>query len=256
MLHFRKLVLSIISIGVLLSLSSCFGYKTVAKRTFDAEELAWNATRDMAKAYKKAKAANQWVHFTGVHDYFRTGDHVRWRNDFEISTKISSEETCANQADRLLLSDWEMHWEQDSMCRAVVVARPVLGKTVPFKAKVKGSVVADTVLYFPQLLVLDFGDSITLRDSLLWKKSLQKKAMVLLTFDRGNDVKEFIVKDNGYFKINKRMMKWLEGSRSVKINIYRARSYSIIRNDSENCTIGFFYLERASTEVDVSKMNE
>jgi hypothetical protein len=254
MFRFQNFISPIISFAILFFLSGCFAHKFVAKREFDGDQLAWNATLAKAKEFKKAQAADQSVHFVAAHDYFRTGEHVRWFNEFELSAKSASHVFCERQANRLLFNEWEMRCPADSTLRSVVTARPVLGKTVPFIAMKDNEVIADAMLSIPQLLVLDFGDSIALHDSLFWKKSPQKKAVVLLSFEVEDQVREFILKDQGYFKINKRLMNWLNNASSVKLHIYRASSYLISRSDTEDCAIGFFYLEQASTQVEVSKM--
>lgn len=242
------------SIVVMLSLSSCLTYKTFTTHFFDGDELAYRMTRKSSTNYNDALEATQAVCLKAEHDYFRTGQHVRWKNDYDFTMDMLHFQHCEAPFDSVEFDHVGIGWKLDSFSKIEVNASNLLGKEVPLKAYFRRQVIIDTTLVFPSRFVLDFGEEVGAGDSLFWNGSSNKKERVLLVLEADSSApKELILKDQGFFKIKKRTMKGFENANYLKVLMYRAKAQRFDANNKWNCSLGVFYLEKATSTVDLKK---
>lgn len=244
----------VLAFVLLLSISGCFSHKSLAKHFLDGDELAYQLSRKSSNAYHKARKTTQAVSLIANHDYFRTGDHVRWKNDYQFSIDTLHFEHCPFPFEKVELGTLDILWKMDSISIAEVNTRHTLGKQVPTKAFAQSAKVVDSSVKLPQRFVLDFGETIRVGDTLFWNGSNHSKDRVLMTIEcDGCRTLELIMKDNGQYVINKRLLTFLESADYVTISIYRAKAQRFDVGDKLNRSLGLFYLEKASTTVNVAK---
>jgi hypothetical protein len=267
--HFSLLVAAVL----LLSLSGCFRYKSLAQHFLDGEELAYRATKKMSKEYFKATESDQLVYLSAEHDYFQArsrnsvmskyvdklksdSNYVkiglnskkpgpRILNGYMLGTKVDSSADCAQPITLAELGFLGIGWQADSVNQVEVNGQYVIGKTVPFKCFVGKQQVLDTVIQIPNHLAPHIADTLSVKDTLKWIPSGNDKDVVLLVLRSDSSEREYIIKDKGYTLISKKMLKAFGDFNRINAFIYRAKSYSFDRDDQENRTVGLLYLERA-----------
>lgn len=258
---------------ILLGIISCKSYKFQAIKTMDGEELAYRATKKMSKEYSNAIESDQLVYLSAEHDYIqarsrnsamskyveqlkRDSNYVKTNfnkkkpgprilNGYMLATKVNSAADCINPITLAELGYLGIGWKADSTNEVEVNGKFVIGKTVPFKCFVDKQIVLDTVIEIPNHLTLRIADTLSIKDTLRWIPSKSKKDVVLLVLRSDALEKEYIIKDKGYTKISKEMLRSFGELNRIDAYIYRTKSYSFERDDQENCTVGLIYLERA-----------
>jgi hypothetical protein len=238
----------------MLTLSSCLTYKAFTTHFFDGDELAYRMTRKSTANYKDALEATQAVRLETEHDYFRTGQYVRWKNDYNLSMYTLNFQYCAAPFDKVEFDQVGIGWKLDSSSKVEVNAKDLVGKEVPMKAYCKQQIVIDTIFVFPNRFVLDFGKEVGVGDSLFWNGSSNKNDRVLLLFEAdSNATKELILKDQGFFELKKKTLKGFENANYLNVSIYRAKAQRFDVGDKWNRSLGVFYLEKATSSVDLKK---
>lgn len=206
------------------------------------------------RAYNNALKATQAVRLEAEHDYFRTGQHVRWKSAYDLSMDTLNFQHCPAPFDKVEFDYLGIGWKLDSFSKVEVNANLLVGKDVPLKGYHGSELIFDTNFLFPKRFVLDFGDEIGVGDTLFWNGSSNKKDRILLVLEADFcPDRELILKDNGYFQLNKKTMKRYARSDYLTISIYRAKAQRFDVDDKLNRSLGVFYLEKATSTVDLKK---
>lgn len=238
----------------MLSLSSCLTFKAFTTHFFDGDELAYRMSGKSSENYNDALEATQAVRVEAEHDYFRTGAYVRWQNAYDLTMDTLNFQRCTVPFDSVEFDYIGIGWKLDSLSKVEVNANNLVGKEVSLKAYCKQQIIIDTTFVFPNRFVLDFGEEVSVGDSLFWNGSSNKKDRVLLLLESdSNAAKELILKDQGFFKLKKKTLKGFENANYLNVSIYRAKAQRFDANDKWNRSLGVFYLEKATSTVNLKK---
>lgn len=181
------------------------------------------------------------------HDYFRTGAHVRWKDEYLANFHCHKDSGNA----LLQIGDLDFHCAE----RQEVNTRNITGKMVHLKLANEDSLLLESQVQLPPRLVLDFGDSIGVGDTIFWNRDVSNpKGKVSIQFAKGESWYAVYAKDKGFLKIKKRMLRQFDGANDIEIDMIRTKNICLgFSGQSDEKLFVIFYAEQAGSVVDVKQ---
>lgn len=233
--------------GLLTILDSCSSYKNVMKKGWNSEHFEVQSASPQMNV-RKGRVYYPYVFTLNArHDYFRTGAHVRWKDEYVGNFHCYKDSSNA----LLKIGDLDFHCAE----RKEVNTRNITGKMVSIDLANEDSILLKSQVLIPPRFVLNFGDTIGIGDTIFWNRDVSNpKAKVSIQFAKGESWHAVYVKDKGYLKIKKRMLRQFDGANDIAIDMIRTKNIFLgFSGQSDEKPFVIFYSEQAGSVVDLKQ---